>query len=187
MTTSSGYNQLVVAFVLAKEIYSSLFIFMLFQKKSDSFIMMIMKLVVQRVKKASVTVEKKVISHISHGFLVLVGITGADTKIEADFLSEKLSKLRIMSDSEDKMNLAVADVNGSMLLVSQFTLYGDTKGGNRPSFIKAARPEVAEPLYDYFVEKVKSLGIEVGTGKFGADMKIDAELDGPVTILMGTD
>jgi D-aminoacyl-tRNA deacylase len=157
-----------------------------------------MKLVVQRVKKASVTVEKEVVSYISHGFLVLVGITGADTKIEADFLSEKLSKLRIMTrlhspeakadgGQGDKMDLSIKDVNGEILIVSQFTLYGDTKGGNRPSFIKAARPEIAEPLYDYFVEKVKSLGIKVGTGKFGADMKIDAELDGPVTIIMNND
>lgn len=143
-----------------------------------------MKLVVQRVKNASVRVEKEVISHISHGFLVLVGITGADTKSEADFLAEKLVKLRIMDDGAGKMNLSVKDVDGSMLIVSQFTLYGDTTGGNRPSFIKAARPEIAEPLYNYFVEKVKSMGVTVGTGKFGADMKIDAELDGPVTILI---
>lgn len=143
-----------------------------------------MKIVIQRVKKASVMVDEKVISSIDKGLLVLTGITGADTKNEADFLAEKLVKLRIMSDSEDKMNLSVKDVGGSVLLVSQFTLYGDTKGGNRPSFIKAARPEVAEPLYDYFVEKVKSLEVNVETGKFGADMKIDATLDGPVTILM---
>jgi D-tyrosyl-tRNA(Tyr) deacylase len=89
-----------------------------------------------------------------------------------------------MADGEGKMNLSVKDVNAEILIVSQFTLYGDTSGGNRPSFIKAARPEVAEPLYDYFVEKVKSLGISVGTGKFGAEMKIEAELDGPVTILI---
>jgi|SRR6185369_6729976 len=144
-----------------------------------------MKLVIQRVKKASVTVEEKVISHIEKGFLVLIGITGADTKSEADFLAEKLVKLRIMEDSDKKMNLSVKDVvDASMLLVSQFTLYADTKGGNRPSFIQAARPEIAEPLYDYFVEKVTSLGVSVGTGKFGAEMKIDAELDGPVTILI---
>lgn len=145
-----------------------------------------MKLVVQRVKNASVTVEKKVISSIEKGFLVLVGITGPDTKSEANFLAEKLSKLRIMDDGTGKMNLSVSDSDGQMLLVSQFTLYGETKGGNRPSFIKVARPEIAEPLYDYFVAKVKSLGVTVGTGKFGADMKIDAELDGPVTILIET-
>lgn len=143
-----------------------------------------MKLVVQRVKKASVTVNEEVIAHISHGFLVLVGITGADTKSEADFLAEKLSKLRIMDDLAGKMNLSVKDVNGEMLVVSQFTLYGDTKDGNRPSFINAARPEIAEPLYEYFVEKVKNLGVKVGTGKFGSDMKIEATLDGPVTILI---
>lgn len=157
-----------------------------------------MKLVVQRVKNASVTVEKKVISHIEKGFLVLLGITGADTKSEADFLSEKLIKLRIMArlpspegeadggqdDANKKMNFSIKDVGGQILIVSQFTLYGDTTGGNRPSFIKAARPEVAKPLYEYFIEKVKSLGVPVGTGKFGAEMKIDAELDGPVTIII---
>jgi len=143
-----------------------------------------MKLVIQRVQKASVTVEKEVVSSIEKGFLVLLGITGADTQNEADFLAEKLSKLRIMGDNEGKMNLTVKDARGSILIVSQFTLYGDTKGGNRPSFIKAARPEVAKPLYDYFVEKVKSFGIAVGTGRFGAEMKIDAVLDGPATILI---
>jgi D-tyrosyl-tRNA(Tyr) deacylase len=168
-----------------------------------------MKLVIQRVLKASVTVEKEVISSIDKGFLVLTGITGADTKKEADFLAEKLVKLRIMDDGaarladsprasvdarrgeagdgesrRGKMNLSIVDAGGSILIVSQFTLYGDTKGGNRPSFINAARPEVAEPLYDYFVGKVKSLGVAVATGRFGADMKIDAVLDGPVTILI---
>ena len=157
-----------------------------------------MKLVVQRVKKASVSVDEKVLSHISKGFLVLVGITGADTKNEANFLAEKLVKLRIMArlpspegeanggqdDGDKKMNFSIKDVGGKILIVSQFTLYADTTGGNRPSFINAARPEIAEPLYDYFVEKVKSLGIKVETGKFGATMKIDAELDGPVTIII---
>ena len=146
-----------------------------------------MKIIVQRVKNASVAVDKKVISHIAKGFLVLLGITGADTKIEADFLAEKPSKLRIMSDEQGKMNLSIKDVLGEILIVSQFTLYGDTTGGNRRSFIKAARPEVAEALYEYFIEKVKSLGISVKTGKFGADMKIDTELDGPVTIILNTD
>lgn len=143
-----------------------------------------MKLIVQRVSRASVSVDQKVISSIGKGFLVLLGITGADTKIEADFLAEKLTKLRIMSDESGKMNLSVKTVNGAVLIVSQFTLYADTKGGNRPSFINAARPEIAKPLYDYFIEKVKSLGVFVATGEFGADMKIDAVLDGPVTIIM---
>jgi D-tyrosyl-tRNA(Tyr) deacylase len=146
--------------------------------------MSFMKLVVQRVKKASVSVEKKVLSHISTGLLVLLGITGPDTKIEANLLAEKLSKLRIMSDDAGKMNVSIKDAGGEILIVSQFTLYGDTSGGNRPSFITAARPEIAEPLYEYFIEKVKSLGISVVTGKFGADMQIDAVLDGPVTILI---
>jgi len=143
-----------------------------------------MKLVVQRVKKASVAVNGEVVSSIEKGLLVLLGITGADTKNEANFLAEKLVKLRVMADSMGKMNLSVKDVNAEILIVSQFTLYSDTKGGNRPSFITAARPEVAEPLYNQFVEKVKSLGVTVGTGKFGHEMKIEAELDGPVTILM---
>lgn len=143
-----------------------------------------MKLVIQRVKSSSVLVDKKVISSIDKGLLVLVGITEADSKKEADFLAEKLVKLRIMSDNEGKMNLSIKDVDGQIMIVSQFTLYGDTKGGNRPSFINAARPEKAQPLYDYFVERVRSLGAVVETGKFGAEMEIDAMIDGPVTILI---
>jgi D-tyrosyl-tRNA(Tyr) deacylase len=133
-----------------------------------------------------VSVSEKVISSIDNGFLVLLGITGADTKTEADFLALKLSKLRIISDDHGKMNLSLPDAKGAMLIVSQFTLYGDVSGGNRPSFMNAARPEIAKPLYEYFVEKVKSLGIPVQTGQFGADMQISAELSGPVTILMET-
>lgn len=143
-----------------------------------------MKLVVQRVLKASVSVNGKVISSIDKGFLVLTGITVTDTEKTAAFLAEKLVKLRIMNDEADKMNLSIKDVGGEILIVSQFTLYGDTKGGNRPSFINAARPEVAEPIYNYFVEKVRSLGVKVQTGKFGAEMKIESTLDGPVTILL---
>lgn len=143
-----------------------------------------MKLVIQRVLQANVSVEKKVISEIGKGFFVLVGVKVGDTKKEADFLAEKLFKLRVMGDPEGRMNLSVKDVSGEMLVVSQFTLHADTKGGNRPGFTQAARPEAAEPLYEYFVDKLKSLGMTVKTGKFGADMKITAHLDGPVTILV---
>ena len=156
-----------------------------------------MKLVVQRVSRAKLTVGKELISEIGPGYFVLLGITNGDTEKEADFLAEKLAKLRVMSDNEarspslrlgvsgrGKMNKSVTDVGGEMLVVSQFTLYADTTGGNRPSFLAAARPEVAEPLYDYFVKKLESLGIRVKTGEFGADMKIDTSLDGPVTIVV---
>ena len=143
-----------------------------------------MKLVIQRVSNASVTVENKIISAIEKGYFILIGITYDDTKKQADILAEKLSKLRIMSDAEGKMNLTVKDAGGEILVVSQFTLYADTKGGNRPSFINAARPEKAEPLYEYFIKKLQDLGLSVKTGKFGADMHITAELDGPVTISM---
>jgi len=156
-----------------------------------------MKLVIQRVLKSSVSVDGKEISSIDKGFLVLLGVTTSDTTKEADFLAEKLVKLRVMADEptrpltpersdggRGKMNLSVKDVGAEILIVSQFTLYGDTKDGNRPSFINAARPEIAEPIYNHFVEKVKSLGVKVGTGKFGADMKIEAKLDGPVTIII---
>ena len=157
-----------------------------------------MKLVIQRVKSASIEVEGKTISEIGLGILVLLGVTTSDTEKEADFLVEKLAKLRIMArlpspegeanggqgENDKKMNYSIRDVGGEMLIVSQFTLYGDTKGGNRPSFIKAARPEIAKPLYDYFIEKVKAQKISVQTGQFGADMKIKALLDGPVTIIL---
>lgn len=143
-----------------------------------------MKLVIQRVTKAQVAVDKTVVGKIGAGLFVLVGIKTEDTQKEASFLAEKLVKLRVMSDPSGKMNLSVTDIAGEILVVSQFTLYGDTKGGNRPSFIRAARSEVSAPLYEYFVEQLKSLGLTVATGQFGADMQISAELDGPVTIVM---
>lgn len=143
-----------------------------------------MKLVIQRVSQAQVLVEKKVISSIGRGLFVLVGIGIDDTQAQADVLAGKLSKLRIMSDEAGKMNMSVAESGGEVLVVSQFTLLADTKGGNRPSFVNAAHPETAEPLYEYFVEKLKGLGLSVKTGQFGADMYIDAKLDGPVTIVL---
>jgi D-tyrosyl-tRNA(Tyr) deacylase len=143
-----------------------------------------MKLVIQRVTNASVSVNGEVVGKIGLGLCVLVGIKTGDTQKKADFLAMKLSKLRVMSDAAGKMNLSIKDVAGAVLVVSQFTLYGDTRGGNRPSFITAAPPEVSEPLYEYFVAQVKSLGMNVATGKFGADMQIAADIDGPVTIIL---
>ncbi len=143
-----------------------------------------MKLVIQRVTNASVSVSGEIVGEIDAGLLVLLGIKTGDTHKEADVLAMKLSKLRVMSDALGKMNLSVKESGGQILVVSQFTLYGDTTGGNRPSFITAARPEDSEPLYEYFIAQLKSLGLGVSTGKFGADMQIAAALDGPVTIVM---
>lgn len=145
-----------------------------------------MRLVVQRVMSAKVTdIEKgTVIGEIERGLFVLLGVADGDNKESADFLAEKLVKLRVMSDENDKMNLSVIDEKASLLIVSQFTLYADTSKGNRPSFVKAAQPERAKKLYEYFVGKVNERGVKVQTGKFGAYMKIDADLDGPVTIVL---
>jgi D-tyrosyl-tRNA(Tyr) deacylase len=143
-----------------------------------------MRLVIQRVSSASVSVGKRIVGKIDKGLFVLVGVVGSDTKKNADFLAEKLSKLRIMADEKAKMNLSVVDANASVLVVSQFTLYADTSKGNRPSFIKAAEPKLAKEIYDYFVEKLRGFGTKVETGKFGAYMDIDTKLDGPVTIIL---
>lgn len=142
-----------------------------------------MRTVLQRVKKASVTVEGKVISEIEHGFLVLLGIEDEDTQEDIDWLCRKITRLRVFSDENDAMNLSVKDVNGDILVVSQFTLHASTKKGNRPSFIKAAKPEVAVPLYEKFTEQLeKELDKEVKTGVFGAMMDVALINDGPVTI-----
>lgn len=144
-----------------------------------------MKLVVQRVQKAKVTrvSDDKTVGQIENGLFVLVGFKRGDTEKETEALAEKLAKLRVMADGQEKMNLSVKDVGGSMLIVSQFTLYANTQGGNRPSFIEAEDPLIAKKLYEFFIEKVREKGIEVETGSFGDYMKIDAVLDGPVTIL----
>ena len=143
-----------------------------------------MRLIIQRVTKASVTKlqSNEVVGSITNGLFILVGIKKGDTSRSADQLAEKLIKLRVMSDENDKMNLAAAD----FLIVSQFTLYANTKDGNRPSFIDAAAPDDAKKIYEHFIEKVKSLGGKVETGSFGDYMKIDAALDGPVTIILET-
>ncbi len=143
-----------------------------------------MKLVIQRVKSASVSANGSEVSKIGKGLFLLVGLTHEDNETEVDFLAEKVSKMRLMADDMDKMNLTLSDVGGEMLVVSQFTLYSDTTGGNRPSFIKAARPEVARPLYERFVDKLREKGIPVKTGRFGEYMTLNTVLDGPVTIVM---
>jgi len=144
-----------------------------------------MRLVVQRVEKAIVTrmSDHEVVGKIGRGLFVLVGFKKGDTKEVVELLTAKLSKLRVMSDAEDKMNLSVNDAGGKMLVVSQFTLYADTSGGNRPSFIDAEEPEKAKKLYELFIEKLKEKNVGVETGSFGDYMKIEAILDGPVTIL----
>ncbi len=143
-----------------------------------------MRAVVQRAKRASVTVDGEVIGAIGQGLCVLVGVTHDDTEADAVKLADKLWKMRIFTDAGDKMNLAVSDVGGQLLIISQFTLYGDARKGNRPGFIAAARPEQAEPLIDAVSERLEALGAVVATGRFGADMKVELVNDGPVTIIV---
>ena len=143
-----------------------------------------MKLVIQRVKEARVDVENKIVGKIGKGFLVLVGVFHNDTKAEADYLVKKLCNLRVFEDENEKMNLALKDVNGELLIVSQFTLYADTSNGNRPSFVQAARPEQANELYEYFCQKCQENGIKVEKGIFGANMQVSLINDGPVTIII---
>jgi len=144
-----------------------------------------MKLVVQRVKNAKVDVEGKTVGEIGEGLLVLCGITHTDTEAEADYLARKLTNLRIFHDENGKMNLSVKDIKGKLLIISQFTLYADTvSSGNRPSFTNAAKPEMANNLYEYFLEKCMEQEVPVEHGIFGADMKVSLLNDGPVTIIL---
>ena len=144
-----------------------------------------MKLLVQRVSKASVDVEKETIGKINKGFLVFLGVTHTDNEEVADYLVNKLCKLRVFEDENEKMNLSIEDIKGELLIISQFTLYAETKkSGNRPSFTDAAEPQYANKLYEYFCERCKEKGINVQTGKFGADMKVELLNDGPVTIML---
>ncbi|SIR08909.1 D-aminoacyl-tRNA deacylase [Maribacter ulvicola] len=146
-----------------------------------------MRAVLQRVSKASVTVEGKKISAIKAGILILIGIENEDTQIDIDWLTNKIANLRIFNDDEGVMNNSLLSINGDAIVVSQFTLHASTKKGNRPSYIKAARPEVAIPLYEAFISTLESkLGKKVGTGIFGADMKVELLNDGPVTIMIDT-
>lgn len=144
-----------------------------------------MRFVIQRVSEAFVKIDDAVYSEINKGFLVLVGVEELDTKEDADWLCNKLISLRIFSDADDKMNLSLQDINGDVLLVSQFTLFASTKKGNRPSFIKSAKPDIAIPLYEYCTQQLSFLlNKPIKTGQFGADMKVSLVNDGPVTVLI---
>jgi D-tyrosyl-tRNA(Tyr) deacylase len=146
-----------------------------------------MKAVIQRVAKASVTIEGEIVASIDNGLLILLGIVDEDTQEDIIWLSNKIVNLRVFGDENDVMNLSIIDVNGNAIVVSQFTLHASTKKGNRPSYIKAAKPEVAIPLYKSFVNQLeKDLDKIVQTGQFGADMKVELLNDGPVTIIIDT-
>jgi D-tyrosyl-tRNA(Tyr) deacylase len=143
-----------------------------------------MRVLLQRVSRASVTVEEAVVGRIDQGFVALVGVTHTDTEAEAVWLANKVAGLRVFEDEAGKMNLSLADVGGSLLVVSQFTLYGDARKGRRPSFINAARPETAEPLVTFFADKLREQGFVVETGVFGAMMRVEIHNDGPVTLML---
>jgi len=146
-----------------------------------------MKAVIQRVSQASVTIDNEKVAAISHGLLVLIGIEDADVQEDIDWLSAKIIQLRIFNDENGVMNKSVQDVNGDVIVVSQFTLHASTKKGNRPSYIKASKPDIAIPLYEAFILAMeKSIGRKIQTGQFGADMKVSLINDGPVTIIIDT-
>lgn len=145
-----------------------------------------MRVVVQRVNSASVSIEGEVVGKIGKGFLLLVGITHSDTEADVRYIAKKVAQMRVFSDAEGKMNLSLSDISdASVLSISQFTLYADCRHGNRPSFIEAARPDKAEPLYEYFNRLLRDqYGLQVQTGRFGADMQVSLVNDGPVTIVI---
>lgn len=143
-----------------------------------------MKIVIQRVSEASVKVDGKIVGEIGKGLMLLVGVDENDEKTDADWLVQKVLNLRIFGDEDDKLNLSVKDISGEILCISQFTLIADYKKGNRPSFIKAAKPDKAVPLFDYFKEEISKSGLKTESGIFGADMKVSLINDGPVTIVM---
>ena len=146
-----------------------------------------MRFVIQRVTEASVTIDGKVKGSIGKGFMVLIGVGESDTKEVADKMVKKLIGMRIFADENDKTNLSLADVGGSLLLISQFTLYADCKKGNRPSFVKAGGPEMATELYEYIIEECKKQVADVQTGEFGADMAVSLNNDGPFTIILDSE
>lgn len=146
-----------------------------------------MRALIQRVKRASVTINSEVTGKINNGLLIFLGVGEDDTEKQVQYLVEKCTGLRIFTDEQDKMNLSVKDINGEILIVSQFTLFGDCKKGKRPSFVRAARPETAIPLYESFTAHCKNTGLNVQTGEFGADMQIELINDGPVTIWLDTE
>lgn len=145
-----------------------------------------MKAVIQRVRQASVSIDDIVVGEIKQGLMVLLGITHEDTQEDVAYLVRKIAQLRIFEDEEGKMNRSISAIDGAILSISQFTLYADTKKGNRPSFIKAAPPAIAVPVYEAFNQGLRATGITVATGRFGADMQVSLINDGPVTIIIDT-
>jgi D-tyrosyl-tRNA(Tyr) deacylase len=143
-----------------------------------------MRVVLQRVSNASVTIDGREVGSIGRGFCLLVGFTHGDTAAQVDWMAEKVTGLRLFSDADGKMNLGLEDVGGAVLIVSQFTLYGDPSKGRRPSFIDAARPELAVPLYERFLASFRARGLTVAAGEFGADMLVEIHNDGPVTLIL---
>ncbi|HSJ74992.1 MAG TPA: D-aminoacyl-tRNA deacylase [Gemmatimonadales bacterium] len=143
-----------------------------------------MRVVLQRVSQATVRIHDRVAGSIGRGFCLLVGFTHGDTPAQVDWMAEKISSLRLFSDSQGKMNLGLEETGGAVLVVSQFTVYGDVVKGRRPSFVDAARPEVAVPLYERFLEVLRGRGLDVAAGEFGADMQVEIHNDGPVTLIL---
>jgi D-tyrosyl-tRNA(Tyr) deacylase len=143
-----------------------------------------MRVVLQRVLRAFVTIEGRVSGAIDRGFCLLVGFTDGDTESQVDWMTEKVAGLRLFTDADGKMNLGLDEVGGALLVISQFTLYGDASKGRRPSFIGAARPELAAPLYQYFLKTLRARGLTVASGEFGADMLVEIHNDGPVTLIL---
>jgi D-tyrosyl-tRNA(Tyr) deacylase len=143
-----------------------------------------MRIVLQRVSRASVTIDGRVAGAIGRGYCLLVGFTPSDTADQVIWMADKVAGLRIFADADDKMNLALGEVDGAVLVVSQFTLYGDASKGRRPSFVDAARPEIAIPLYERFITELRARGLEVATGEFGAMMQVELVNDGPVTLVL---
>jgi D-aminoacyl-tRNA deacylase len=143
-----------------------------------------MRVVLQRVSRAAVTIDGRVAGAIGRGFCLLVGFTHGDTAAQVDWMADKISGLRLFPDAEGKMNLGLAKTQGALLVISQFTLYSDASKGRRPSFIDAARPEIAIPLYERFVAALRARGLETATGEFGADMQVEIHNDGPVTLIL---
>ncbi len=143
-----------------------------------------MRALIQRVSSASVSIDEHVVGSIGKGIVILLGITHSDTEKDAEYLAEKCANLRIFEDDDDKMNLSTLDVGGEFLVISQFTLYGDTRKGRRPSYSSAAIPEEAVPLYEFFIEKINAFGAKVATGRFGARMHVEIHNQGPVTLMV---
>ncbi len=143
-----------------------------------------MRVVLQRVSKASVSIDARIVGEVGTGFCLLVGFTHGDTTAQVDWMAEKVAGLRLFTDSAGKMNLGLDEVGGGLLIISQFTLYGDSAKGRRPSFIEAARPDVAIPLYQHFLAALRERGLTVAAGEFGADMRVEIHNDGPVTLIL---